>query len=105
MHGIKYCCLFLMSMLWPRCLVAQLSQMWSQTTGASAPSQGGSVAAIDNSDSVYVIGSVVGPLDGQTNAGNADIVLQKYNSSGVKQWTRLRGSSGGDSGYAGTLHS
>lgn len=52
-----------------------------------------------------MVGSISGPLDGQANAGSTDIVLQMYNSSGVKQWTRLRGSSGGDTGYGGTSYS
>lgn len=89
-----------MAILWPQYIVAQLSQLWSQSTGFTSPSVGGCVA-VDNSDNVYVTGYVTGAFDGQLNAGNNDIVLQKYNSAGNKQWTRLRGTSGSDVSYGG----
>lgn len=59
--------------------------------------------AVDlNSASVYVTGVVQGVLDNQTYAGGSvDIVLLKYNSSGHRQWTQLRGTSGNDFGYGG----
>lgn len=57
---------------------------------------------VDNEDNVYIVGYVSGALDGQSNAGSSDFVLQKYDSSGMKKWTRLRGSSSGDKGFGGT---
>lgn len=89
-----------MFMLWPCALVAQLSQLWSLTTGATAAGRGGCVD-IDNNDDVYVVGYVSGVLDGQSNAGGDDFVLRKYDSSGVKKWTRLKGSTSGDYGNGG----
>lgn len=59
---------------------------------------------VDNSDNVYVVGYVSGVLDGQSSAGGSDVVIQKYDSSGVKQWTRLRGSNSNDQGYGGTQY-
>ena len=41
----------------------------------------------DSSGNVYVTGSTVGALDGNTSAGGYDLFIVKYNSSGVKQWT------------------
>lgn len=61
--------------------------------------------AVDSTGSVYVSGVVSGTLDDQMytagTASSTDIVLLKYNSSGSWQWTRLRGSTGSDFGYAG----
>lgn len=59
------------------------------------------VAVDSSSGSVYVTGYVAGELDGQTNAGSRDIALLKYDSLGVWQWTRLKGTTGNDFGYGG----
>ncbi len=48
--------------------------------------------AIDNSDNIYVAGHTKGDLDGNTNAGESDIFLIKYDSNGNKQWTKQIGS-------------
>ena len=53
--------------------------------------------ATDSSGNVYVAGGTNGGLDGNTNAGNTDLFVVKYNSSGTKQWTRQLGSSSRDS--------
>ena len=53
--------------------------------------------AVDSSGNVYITGSVYGDFDGQTNNGvSYDVYIVKYNSSGVKQWSRLFGSAYGD---------
>ena len=41
--------------------------------------------ATDSSGNVYVAGGTYGGLDGNTSAGNADLFVVKYNSSGTKQ--------------------
>ena len=41
--------------------------------------------ATDSSGNVYVTGSASGALDGNTSAGNSDLFVVKYNSSGTKQ--------------------
>jgi uncharacterized delta-60 repeat protein len=61
--------------------------------------------AVDSSGNIYVTGHTQGGLDGNTNAGNWDIILVKYNSSGVKQWTKQLGTSSLDSGYGVTVDS
>jgi len=43
-----------------------------------------------------VSGDTYGRLDGNTSAGNADIFVVKYNSSGTKQWTEQLGSASSD---------
>ena len=44
-------------------------------------------------------GGTYGGLDGNTNAGNSDLFVVKYNSSGTKQWTKQLGSSSRDYDY------
>ena len=44
-------------------------------------------------------GYTSGGLDGNTNAGSTDLFVVKYNSSGVKQWTKQLGTSADDRGY------
>jgi len=55
--------------------------------------------ATDSSGNVYVTGDTYGGLDGNTSAGNADLFVVKYNSSGTKQWTKQLGSSSQDYDY------
>ena len=43
-------------------------------------------------------GYTYGGLDGNTNSGNNDMFIVKYNSSGTKQWTRQLGTSYTDYG-------
>lgn len=59
--------------------------------------------AVDSTTSdVYVMGYVGDGLDGQMYAGgSADIAVLKYNAAGVRQWTRLMGSSATDRGFGG----
>ena len=52
--------------------------------------------ATDSSGNVYVAGGTNGGLDGNTNAGNTDLFVVKYNSSGTKQWTKQLGTSSHD---------
>src|SRR6266508_69298 len=48
--------------------------------------------AVDDAGNVYVAGGSKGNLDGQPNAGDLDAFVSKYDSAGVRQWTRLLGS-------------
>jgi uncharacterized protein (UPF0548 family) len=57
----------------------------------------------DSSGNVYATGYTSGNLDGQTLTGNKDMFVVKYNSSGVKQWTRLLGVSLYDTGGNGIV--
>jgi len=66
-------------------------QLTKQFGSSSRDSANG--VATDSSGNVYVTGSTYRNLDGNTSAGNADLFVVKYNSSGTKQWTNQLGSS------------
>ena len=59
----------------------------------------------DSSGNIYVTGYTKGGLDGNTNSGDYDIFLVKYNSSGTKQWTKQLGTSSFDEGQGVTTDS
>jgi len=74
------------------------TKQWTKQLGTSS-SEWGSGITTDSSDNIYVSGTTGGGLDGNTNSGNSDIFLVKYNSSGTKQWTKQLGTSSEDYGY------
>ncbi len=58
--------------------------------------------AVDGTGNVYVVGHTYSDLSTDptnTNAGQSDAVIIKYDSDGTKQWARLLGSSALDYGY------
>ena len=61
---------------------------WTDTLG-SVNNDVGNAVAIDSNDNIYITGYTTGELDGITQDG----FLTKYNSSGVKQWTKTLGTS------------
>jgi len=65
----------------------------------------GNGVSTDSSGNIYVTGYTYGGLDGNTNSGEWDIFLVKYNSSGTKQWTKQLGTSSSDSGNGVTTDS
>jgi Beta-propeller repeat len=73
------------------------AKQWTRLLGSPGDDGAYGVAA-DSSGNIYVAGSTdsYGGLDGNANAGGPDAFLAKYDSTGVKQWTRLLGSSGND---------
>ena len=91
-------------------------KQWTRQLGTSAIDYGYGVT-VDSSNNIYVTGDTQGGLDGNTNSGGeckgyndnkipcSDLILVKYNSSGVKQWTRQLGSFSWDSGYGVTVDS
>jgi hypothetical protein len=77
-------------------------KQWTQQSGTSVNDYGFGVT-VDSLGNIYVTGNTYGGLDGNTNSGDSDIFLMKYNSSGNKQWTQQLGTSSSDIGYAVTV--
>ena len=77
---------------------------WSKQLGTSSCDEGRGVTT-DSSGNIYVTGWTNGGLDGNTNSGETDIFLVKYNSSGTKQWTKQLGTSDWDLGNGVTTDS
>jgi len=70
------------------------TKQWTRQFGTNGHEEGTGVA-VDAGGNIYVTGGTNGGLDGNTNAGGNnpflagyDIFLAKYNSSGIKPWTR-----------------
>jgi hypothetical protein len=55
----------------------------------------GTAVATDAVGNVFITGYTTGGLDGNTLMGAYDLFITKYNSNGVKQFTRQLGSAGG----------
>jgi hypothetical protein len=60
-------------------------------TGSSDYGRG---VAVDSSGDIYVTGWTAGNLYGISNPNHTDVFLSKYNSSGIRQWTKLLGTTG-----------
>jgi hypothetical protein len=46
---------------------------------------------VDGNGNTYLTGQTTGSLDGESITGFPDVFITKYNSSGIRQWTRLLG--------------
>jgi hypothetical protein len=69
-------------------------KLYTKQLGVATKSTTGSSIALDASGNVFVAGSTTGGLDGNTLIGTQDFIVTKYNSSGVKQYTKQLGSVG-----------
>lgn len=67
------------------------TKAWTKQWGTSEDDIGKSVA-VDSDGNILVVGSTVSSLDGNTNLGGRDVFLTKWNSDGIKQWTKQWGS-------------
>jgi hypothetical protein len=69
---------------------------WTGTKqlGVAGSFTSGHSIATDASANVYVAGWTYGGLDGNTLTGASDVFVTKYNSSGIKQFTRQLGVAG-----------
>ena len=79
-------------------------KQWTRQFGTSSGDVGRGVTT-DSAGNIYVTGDTGGGLDGNANAGITDIFVVKYNSAGVRQWTRQFGTSSGDVAHSITSDS
>ncbi|HSA32165.1 MAG TPA: SBBP repeat-containing protein [bacterium] len=75
------------------------TKAWTKQWGTDVNEWGSSVS-VDNTGNIFVVGFTQGSLDGNTNIGNADIFLTKWNLDGTKAWTKQWGSDAEDLGQA-----
>ena len=61
--------------------------------------------ATDSDGNIYVTGYTGGEFSSYINAGDVDIFVAKYNSSGTRQWTQQLGTSSADYGFGITTDS
>jgi len=80
------------------------TKKWTRQLGSFSYDVGKGVST-DSSGNIYLTGTTYGDLDGNTNSGEYDIFLIKYNSSGSKQWTKQLGTSSNDLGMDVTTDS
>ncbi|MDD5492009.1 MAG: SBBP repeat-containing protein [bacterium] len=74
------------------------TKLWTRQHG-SAGYDAGVGAAIDSIGNIYISGYTRGSLDGNTNQGDSDIFLLKYNANGTKLWTKQIGTSASDQSF------
>lgn len=66
---------------------------WTRIWGSSGSEKVFGVA-IDGNDNIYVAGTTAGSFGGQTNAGNGDLYVSRFDTSGNRAWDRIFGTSG-----------
>ena len=66
-------------------------KQFTRQLGVAGEKKVGIAIAIDASGNIFVAGYTTGALDGYTMTGTVDSFFSKYNSEGVKQFTRLLG--------------
>ncbi|MDT9201012.1 calcium-binding protein [Limnospira fusiformis KN01] len=71
------------------------TQDWTRLLGASAWDVA-SALTTGSDGSIYVAGWTWGDLDGQTNSGDADAFISRFQPDGTQDWTRLLGSGRSD---------
>jgi hypothetical protein len=78
---------------------------WAKSIGGTGSDDVGNAIATDSDGNVYVIGTfrlgdVTIGTDTLTNAGDYDVFVAKYDTSGTVQWARSIGGSSPDKGYS-----
>jgi hypothetical protein len=72
-------------------------KQWVVLAGVSGAYTYGQSLAVDGNGNVFLTGSTTGSLHDQTQSGLRDLFLIKYNSSGIRQWTKQSGASASNS--------
>jgi len=69
--------------------------LWSRHFGTKSTDRSKKIG-LDSLNNVYVTGITEGDFNGKKHLGKEDVFLIKYDSSGLKKWTRQIGSSASD---------
>lgn len=80
------------------------TRQWTRLFGTSSTDKGNGIA-LDSSGNALVTGVTNGNLDGLANMGMIDIFIVKYDTSGMRQWSRLLGTTDNDGGSGVSLDS
>jgi len=73
------------------------AEQWVTLLGSTGWDYGYGISA-GSSGTIDVTGYTYGDLDGETNAGDVDILVARYTAAGIKQWVRLLGTVDTDQG-------
>ena len=71
------------------------AKQWTRLHGSDYSDTATGITS-DSSGNVYVTGYTEGSIDNHTNAGQNDLFVVKYDSSGAKQWTKQLGTASND---------
>ncbi len=78
------------------------TRVWTRLLG-TVSDEVASALTVGADGSIYVSGATTGNLGGQTNSGDEDGFIAKYNADGTRAWTRILGTSGIDRVNASTI--
>ena len=67
------------------------TKQWTKLLGVSAQVLAANGVVVDNSGNIFITGTSTGAADGNTLKGTQDLIVVKYNPSGIKQWTKQFG--------------
>lgn len=67
------------------------NELWTRELGGPTSRALTSQVTVDRNGSIYMVGTVDGAFDGQTQIGGRDFFLVKYDADGNRQWTRQWG--------------
>jgi len=96
------CIIVVIFLIAGNCLGSNMIKDWSRIWGSSANNYG-QCLSVDSDGNAYVAGHTIGGFDGQSNAGERDICLTKYNLTGTKQWVKIWGSATNDYSFGVSL--
>jgi hypothetical protein len=71
------------------------TKQWTKLLGTNSEDVARAMTT-GNDGSIYISGNTYGSLDGQTNSGNSDAFITKFDPDGTKVWTKLIGSNSED---------
>ncbi len=76
------------------------AEQWLTQFGTASDDTGESIAVEPASGDVFIVGVTDGNLDGYTTSGTVDAFMAKFNTAGVKLWTKQIGTTGADSSWS-----